>query len=78
MVIGLDYGYVETHALYRQCLCHALTRAGELGLPGVLLGFGASLEKRRVGARATPQCIYVQAEDHFGAEVVSHLSASGI
>jgi hypothetical protein len=74
LVIGLDYDYVEARGLYRQCLRHVLERARERGIPRVLLGVGASREKRRFGARPAQSVLYVQARDHFASDVIEQMS----
>jgi len=74
-VIGLDYRYVRSHGLYRQCLRHILLRARELEIGRVSFGFGASLEKRRFGAKSEPRVYYVQANDHYSFDVIHQMSA---
>ena len=51
-------------------------RATDLGKQRVHLGMGASLEKRRFGAKAVPQNVYLQADDHYVFEAVQQLGAS--
>lgn len=73
MVIGLDYAYVHAHGLYRQCLRHVVLRARALGLPRVLFGMGAPLEKRRFGARPTARVYYVRADDPYSFDAIQQL-----
>jgi hypothetical protein len=73
-VIGLDYRYVRSHGLYRQCLRHILLRARELDRRRVLFGMGASLEKRRFGARPESRAYYVRADDHYSFDVIHQIS----
>jgi hypothetical protein len=75
MVVGLDYDYVRSHHSYRQALRQALGRARELGATRVLLGMGATLEKRRFGARAETRCVFAQASDHYSIEVLATIEA---
>jgi 7-keto-8-aminopelargonate synthetase-like enzyme len=75
MIVGLDYGYVRSHGAYRQALRQAVLRARELGSRRVLLGMGASLEKRRFGAHVQERWAFAQASDHFSAEVLASLAA---
>ena len=75
LVLGLDYGYVQSHGLYRQCLLHAVRRAQHHGLRSVLFGMGSPLEKRRFGARPQRRCLYAQVDDHYGLDVVAALGA---
>jgi 7-keto-8-aminopelargonate synthetase-like enzyme len=74
-VVGLDYDHVRSHGAYRQALRQSLLRARSLGATRMPLGMGAALEKRRFGARAEPRCAYVQATDHYGAEVLAAVEA---
>jgi hypothetical protein len=74
LVVGLDYRYVRSHGLYRQCLRHVLLRARALGRRRVLFGMGASLEKRRFGARPEPRIYYVRADDHYSFDVIQQIS----
>jgi 7-keto-8-aminopelargonate synthetase-like enzyme len=74
-VIGLDYRWVYDRGLYRQCLRHILARARELQRARVLFGMGASLEKRRFGAQATRNALYVQINDTYAFDAVSQMSA---
>jgi 7-keto-8-aminopelargonate synthetase-like enzyme len=75
LVIGLDYDYVRSHHVYRVALLKAIRRARQIGARRVYLGMGATLEKRRFGARVEPRCAYVQASDHFSMEVLAQLEA---
>jgi 7-keto-8-aminopelargonate synthetase-like enzyme len=74
-VIGLDYRFVYDRGLYRQCLRHILERARELGRSRVLFGMGAALEKRRFGAHATRNALYVQIHDTYAFDAVAQMSA---
>jgi hypothetical protein len=74
-VIGLDYRWVYDRGLYRQCLRHILARARELQRTRVLFGMGASLEKRRFGAQATRNALYVQINDTYAFDAVAQMSA---
>ena len=74
-VIGLDYRWVYDQGLYRQCLRHILARARDLQLGRVLFGMGASLEKRRFGAQATRNTLYVQIHDTYAFDAVAQMSA---
>jgi 7-keto-8-aminopelargonate synthetase-like enzyme len=74
-VIGLDYRFIRSHGLYRQCLRHILLRAKQLGRRRVDFGMGAPLEKRRFGASAESTVYYVRAEDHYAFDVIHQISA---
>ena len=75
MVVGLDYAYVHSHGAYRQALWQAIRRGRALGARRILLGMGASLEKRRFGARPLPRCAYGRAADHYSSEVMAGMRA---
>jgi 7-keto-8-aminopelargonate synthetase-like enzyme len=75
LVVGLDYDFVRSHRSYRQGLHRAIRRGRELGAQRVLLGMGATLEKRRFGATVEPRCAFVRATDHYAMEVMASLEA---
>jgi 7-keto-8-aminopelargonate synthetase-like enzyme len=64
-VIGLDYHFVRSHGLYRQCIRHVVRRAEALGYTRVLLGIGAKYEKSRFGARPERRAVYLQAAEQL-------------
>jgi 7-keto-8-aminopelargonate synthetase-like enzyme len=74
MIVGLDYEFVRSHHAYRQALRQSLLRARSLGSRMVLLGMGAALEKRRFGAHAQERVAFVQASDHYSAQVLAALA----
>lgn len=74
VLAGMDYRYIQTHALYRQLLAQALHRAEAHGSRRVLFGMGAELEKLRFGARREKRALYVQSEDPFHSDVLSLIS----
>lgn len=75
VLIGLDYEFVSSHAIYRQMLRGSVRRAIARRCRAIQWGMGARLEKRRFGARAERRSAWVQAADHYGAEVLEQLSA---
>ena len=79
IVMGLDYRYVRSHGLYRQCLRHILLRAREHGSRIVYYGMGAPLEKRRFGAKSVPTCLYIQTREHYhpGAQAARDAELGG-
>ena len=64
-VIGLDYRFVRSQGLYRQCIRHVVRRAEALGCRRVLLGIGAKYEKGRFGARPVRRAVYLQAAEQL-------------
>ena len=75
LIIGLDYDYVIDHGAYRQSLWQLIRRARVHGARKVFFGMGASLEKRRFGARAERRCAYFQASDHYSLDVLEQVAA---
>jgi len=73
MVVGMDYNYLD-QGIYRQSLFHLGMRAKELSAKSIQIGFGASLEKRRIGAKAQTTYAYMQAVDTFDLEALSTIS----
>ncbi|MFN3431387.1 MAG: GNAT family N-acetyltransferase, partial [Candidatus Sericytochromatia bacterium] len=74
MVAGLDYRFVTEHGLYRQLLWQNLQRARELGAKVSYSGFGAPIEKKRLGARPRRLCGYLQAADLYQHQLLEQLS----
>jgi 7-keto-8-aminopelargonate synthetase-like enzyme len=75
LVIGLDYEHVRDRGLYRQCLRSVFPRARHHGLGRVALGMGAGQQKRRFGAETVAGSVYVQADDHYGLDVLARIKA---
>jgi len=74
MIIGINYDYNKAFRVYRQALYQIISRAGSLDVQKVFLGFSASVEKRKLGAKVRPVHAYVQSKDSFNAEVLLGLS----
>ncbi len=74
MIIGLDYQYNQQYDIYRQALYQVIIRAQKLDLLKIRLGFSASVEKRKLGAKSFPVFAYVHSRDTFNAEVLSSFS----
>ncbi|HBN09076.1 MAG TPA: aminotransferase class I/II [Cyanobacteria bacterium UBA8530] len=75
LVIGLDYQYVQSHHSYRCFLDQARRRAEALDKKKILFGFGATLEKKRFGAKAHTPCLYAQAVDGYNTDILAQLMA---
>ncbi len=78
LLVGLDYEFVISHGAYRQALRQALLRGRALGSRAIMLGMGASLEKRRFGARPRAHVAYVQSADDYSQEVLADLQTSAL
>ncbi|MGY1619347.1 aminotransferase class I/II-fold pyridoxal phosphate-dependent enzyme [Geodermatophilus sp. SYSU D00691] len=72
--VGLDYSYVPTHNSYQQLLFQALRSAQRHGLPHVLYGMSADLQKARFGATPQRRWAYVQATETFNMDVLARVS----
>lgn len=75
LLTGLDYALVRARGLYRQMLRHGTLRARALGKRKVHFGFGASLEKRRFGARPVASTMFLEADDHYAFDALAHIAA---
>jgi 7-keto-8-aminopelargonate synthetase-like enzyme len=76
LFVGMDYAYVPSHHSYQQLLLQALRSAQRHGVPRVLYGMSADLQKSRFGARRTRRWAYVQATETYHADVLAHLAES--
>ena len=74
LIVGLDYDYVRTFNTYKQILYRTVWRAWDLGCTHLDLAFTAELEKKKIGARPYPVCIYVQSTDHFNQAVIASMA----
>jgi hypothetical protein len=74
MIIGMDYTFNAKFGIYRQALYQVVLRARQLGMEKILLGFSATIEKKKIGARAVPTFAYMHARDTFQLEVLSSIS----
>lgn len=64
IAIGMDY-QLQEKGVYRIALHQIFSRAKELAVDTVQLGFGASFEKRRLGATAIKTTHFVKSDDQF-------------
>ncbi len=75
MIIGLDYTYNYEFNIYRQALYQVVVRAHQLKKHKVLMGFSATIEKRKLGAKPITTFAYVHTSDSYNMEVLSAKSA---
>ena len=54
----------------RFSLYQGIKRARQLNTNKIYLGFTASIEKQRLGAKVIPSVAYMQAKDHYNMEVL--------
>ncbi|MDB5277293.1 MAG: 2-amino-3-ketobutyrate coenzyme ligase [Ferruginibacter sp.] len=77
MIIGLDYTHNESFGIYRQALYQVVLRAKKLNKQRVLLGFSASVEKQKLGAKPATTFAYVHLKDSYQAAVLAAISVQG-
>lgn len=78
LVIGMNYQYLESHKLYKQCLYRLVMRAKELGCETVHLGFSANTEKRKIGAKQVQTHAFVQIKDDFNLKEIDNIAVSRV
>ena len=74
MVLGLDYSFNKEYKCYRQAVYRVVMRAKELGLSKVRLGYSASIEKKKFGAKIISSVAYMQTKDNYNMEVLATMS----
>ena len=75
LVAGLDYDWVFENGLYRQLLRQMLERARATGSASIRYGFGAAMEKRRFGAHAEENGLFVELDDHYCVDALAQVEA---
>ncbi|MEO6733996.1 MAG: aminotransferase class I/II-fold pyridoxal phosphate-dependent enzyme [Ferruginibacter sp.] len=71
MIIGLDYTNNQKYGIYRQALYQITLQAKKLGKNKILLGFSATIEKQKLGAKPIPTFAYMHSKDSFNLEAMS-------
>ena len=74
VMVGIDYDFQPTYKCYKQALYQVLLRAKQLNKTTVNMGYTASDEKRKYGARKISSVAYMQVKDNYSLEVISSLS----
>ena len=77
MIIGIDYTFQQEFMCYRQALYQVIMRAKKLNLKKINLGFAASFEKQKLGAKVFQPVAYMQVKDHYNMELIGNMSATG-
>ncbi len=72
-IIGIDYEFNGEYQCYRQAHYQAIQRTVELGFQNIKLGYMASIEKQRLGAKIIPTVIFAENADNFGVEAINVL-----
>lgn len=73
VVAGLDYRHVVPHGLYRQLQWRNVVRARAHGAKWIYNGFGAPIEKTRLGFQARSQHVYIQTSDLYQLELLGEM-----
>jgi len=74
MLMGMDYDFLESHKLYKQCLYRVIESANYQGYRQLYLGFSADVEKRKLGAQQMPKVAYVRANDNFAIDIMASMA----
>jgi hypothetical protein len=74
ILVGLDYRYVASHHTYQQTLWQTIRAGQRHGVPRVLFGMSADLQKSRFGATPRRRWVYVQPTDTYHNDVLLHLA----
>lgn len=70
VMLGLDYNFSQ-YKPYKQLLYNFVMDAKKHEKQRLFFGFTASLEKRKLGAKAIPQVAYLQVKDDFNRALMS-------
>lgn len=76
LIMGLNYDYNKEYKVYRQALYRIVMRANELKARRLYLGFAASVEKKKVGAKSVTTYAYMQYNNSYNMEVLSNLKTN--
>ena len=74
MIIGIDYTFNQQFGIYRQALYQLVIRARQLGKQKILLGFSATIEKKKLGAKPVSTFAYMHISDSYNMEALSAIS----
>ena len=78
MAIGIDYSFQKDFMCYRQALYQVIMRAKKLNLKKINLGFAASFEKQKLGAKVFTPVAYMQTKDNYNMEIIGNMSAIAV
>ncbi|MDN3594386.1 aminotransferase class I/II-fold pyridoxal phosphate-dependent enzyme [Zunongwangia endophytica] len=69
-LIGIDYNYNASHAVYRQLLYYIIQQGIAKNVSEIDLGLSAAFEKRKLGANIYNTYAYLQSDDNFKLDVL--------
>ena len=78
MLIGIDYNYQKEFMCYRQALYQIIIKSINSKMSKINLGFAASFEKKKLGAKVLPTYAYMQTKDNYNLEVLGAMNASAV
>jgi 7-keto-8-aminopelargonate synthetase-like enzyme len=70
MIIGIDYEHNKAYQIYRQALYQIVKRGKALDKQKINLGFSASIEKKKMGAKIINTYGYAQAKDNYSFQLI--------
>jgi 7-keto-8-aminopelargonate synthetase-like enzyme len=73
LIIGMNYDFIEELKIYKVSLYMMMKRAKAVGCTKMNLGFGASLEKRKLGAQVNKATMFIQIKDSFNNAVIEEM-----
>lgn len=74
LIIGIDYTFNKEFGIYRQALYQLVLRARHLEKQKIFLGFSATIEKKKVGAKPVKTFAYMHTSDSYNMEALSAIS----
>lgn len=74
LIIGIDYTFNREFGIYRQALYQLVLRASQLERKKIFLGFSATIEKKKVGAKPIKTFAYMHTIDSYNMEALSTIS----
>jgi 7-keto-8-aminopelargonate synthetase-like enzyme len=76
LIIGMDYSDGNSATIYKQ-MCYRLTeQARNIGVDTTYLGYGADLEKKRIGASSQSTLCFIQINDSYSLKILEMLAKS--
>jgi hypothetical protein len=78
VLTGLDYNFSDKFNVYPQILWQVVKRANELGISNITLGYTASQNKRKFGAKAEQRTAFIQMKDNFNMNLIEIMSKTSV
>lgn len=75
LIVGLDYEYISTHNIYKQCVFQIMKRANELNKRKIYCGLSADKEKQKYGANTITKFGYLKTDETFNIELINSMQA---